>query len=167
MEQNEFILKVKLITPDLDIYDDVKEDYRITISAWDIGGQFMVDQHITEFYPQLMQIGIEELCEGDMYYGGEISIEELEKALSEWGFIIEGSETHVKVLNGEVIETKIKPTQDEDYVTYEKEEEFKIHKSTEKLITQLERNLQRAIAEESFEEAAEIRDEIKFLKGEK
>lgn len=167
MEQNEFILKVKLITPDLDIYDDVKDDYQITISAWDIGGQFMIDQHITEFYPQLMQIGIEELCEGDMYYGGEMSIEELEKTLSEWGFIVEGSEVHEKFLNGEAIETKIKPTQDEDYANYKKEEDFKVHESTERLIKQLEKNIQRAIAEENFEEAAEIRDEIKFLKGEK
>lgn len=167
MEQNEFILKVKLITPDLDIYDDVKDDYQITISAWDIGGQFMIDHHITEFYPQLMQIGIEELCEGDMYYGGELSVDELIITLNEWGFIIEGSETHAKVLNGEVIETKIKPTQDEDYEDYEREEEFKVHESTERLIAQLEKNLQRAITEENFEEAAEIRDEIKFLKGEK
>jgi hypothetical protein len=167
MEQNEFILRI-ILTDGLDeIPDDVKEDYRISVSAWNIGGQFMIDQHITEFYPQLMQIGIEELCEGDMYYGGEMTINELTKALDEWGFIIEGSETHVKVLNGEVIETKIKPIQDEDYVTYEKEEEFKVHESTERLIAQLEKNLQRAIKEESFEEAAEIRDEIKFLKGEK
>jgi protein-arginine kinase activator protein McsA len=35
------------------------------------------------------------------------------------------------------------------------------------LCIQLEKNLQRAIKEESFEEAAQIRDEIKFLKGEK
>lgn len=167
MEQNEFILRI-ILTDGLDeIPDDVKEDYRISVSAWNIGGQFMIDQHITEFYPQLMQIGIEELCEGDMYYGGEMTINELTKALDEWGFIIEGSETHVKVLNGEVIETKIKPIQDEDYVTYEKEEEFKVHESTERLIAQLEKNLQRAIKEENFEEAAEIRDEIKFLKGEK
>lgn len=168
MEQNEFILRI-LLTDSLDfeIPDDVKEDYQISISAWDIGGQFMIDQHITFYYPQLMQLGIEEECEGDMVYGGELSIDELTKTLSEWGFIIEGSETHAKVLNGEVVETKIKPIQDEDYEAFEKEEEFKVHESTERLIAQLEKNLQRAITEENFEEAAEIRDEIKFLKGEK
>jgi hypothetical protein len=168
MEQNEFILRI-LLTDSLDfeIPDDVKEEYQISISAWDIGGQFMIDQQITFHYPQLMQMGIEELCEGDMYYGGELSIDELTKTLSEWGFVIEGSEAHAKLLNGEVIETKIKPIQDEDYEAFEKEEEFKVHESTERLIAQLEKNLQRAIAEENFEEAAEIRDEIKFLKGEK
>lgn len=167
MEQNEFILKVQLVE---NLEEDIKEtfgDFNISITAWDISGQFMIDQHITFYYPQLMQLGIEEECEGDMVYGGELSIDELIRALSEWGFIIEGSEAHAKLLNGEVIETKITPLQDEDYEVFEKEEEFKVHESTERLIAQLEKNLQRAITEENFEEAAEIRDEIKFLKGEK
>jgi hypothetical protein len=167
MEQNEFILKIQLITDFEEEIQETFEGFKISITAWDINGQFMIDQHIINFFPQLMQLGIEEECEGDMVYGGELSIDELKKTLIEWGFIVEGSEAHMRVLNGEVIETKIKPTQEEDYINYEKEEDFKVHESTERLITQLEKNLQRAISEENFEEAAEIRDEIKFLKGEK
>lgn len=165
MEQNEFILKVQLVE---NLEENIKEsfgDFNISITAWDIAGQFMIDQHITFHYPQLMQLGIEEECEGDMVYGGKLSIDELIRVLSDWGFIIEGSEAHVKLLNGEVIETKIKPLQNKDYEAFEKEEEFKVHESTERLIAQLEKNLQKAIAEENFEEAAKIRDEIKFLKG--
>jgi hypothetical protein len=167
MEQNEFILRVQLVE---ELEDYIQEDFgdaKISITAWDVDSQFMIDQHITYWYPQLIQMGIEELCEGDMCYGGEMPIDELTKALDEWGFIVEGSDKHVRVLGGEKIETKIKPFSDEDYETYNQEENFKIHESTERLIAQLERNLQRAINEESFEEAAQIRDEIKFLKGEK
>jgi hypothetical protein len=166
MEQNEFILKIQLITDFEEEIQETFEGFKISITAWDINGQFMIDQHIINFFPQLMQLGIEEECEGDMVYGGELSIDELKKVLIEWGFIIEGSEIHEKILKGEFIETKIKAIQDEDYATYKKEEEFKVHESTERLITQLEKNLKRVIAEENFEEAAIIRDEIKFLKGE-
>jgi hypothetical protein len=167
MEQNEFILKVQLVE---ELEDYIQEDFgdaKISITAWDVDGQFMIDQHITYWYPQLIQMGIEELQEGDMCYGGEMPIDELTKALDEWGFIIEGSDKHAKVLRSEKIETKIKPFSDEDYEAHEQEEDFKVHESTERLIAQLEKNLQRAIKEENFEEAAQIRDEIKFLKGEK
>jgi len=167
MEQNEFILKVQLVE---ELEDYIQEDFgdaKISITAWDVDGQFMIDQHITYWYPQLIQMGIEELQEGDMCYGGEMTIDELTKTLDEWGFIIEGSDKHVKVLGGEKIKIKIKPFSDEDYEAHEQEENFKVHESTERLIAQLEKNLQRAIKEENFEEAAQIRDEIKFLKGEK
>jgi len=167
MEQNEFILKLQLITDFKEEIQEAFEDFNISITAWDINGQFMIDQHITYWYPQLIQMGIEELQEGDMCYGGELSIDELKKALIEWGFIVEGSDKHMKILSGEKIETKIKPFSNEDYEAHEQEENFKVHESTERLIAQLEKNLQRAIKEENFEEAAQIRDEIKFLKGEK
>jgi len=167
MEQNEFILRVESIenisNRDTEFLSD---DYSLGISAWDIGMNFMIDQHITYWYPQLIEIGIEEVCEGDMYYGGPMSISEIINTLEDWGFIVEGTEKHANLLKGENIETKIKPFSEEDYETHNKEENFKVHKSTEILITQLEKNLQRAIKEEAFEEAAQIRDEIKFLKGE-
>jgi hypothetical protein len=72
MDKNDFVLKVQDLrnlfnTNDWarDIYEN--DGYRTAVTAWDNNGEYMIDDHITGYYPELETLGIEELAEGDMY----------------------------------------------------------------------------------------------------
>ena len=55
MRQNEFILKVHILTKK-DIYKYYffeLDGFSLLVTAWDIKGQFMLEENITELYPQL------------------------------------------------------------------------------------------------------------------
>lgn len=134
MRKSEFILKIQPLD---DSYDDyIRLDYDISISAWDHVDGYMIDQHITDIYPELIGLGIEELCEGDMYCSYNEPFETLiewKEALEEMGYRVE--------LEGEDIGI-----------------------STEEQIKSLNRRLKNCIENEDYESAAKIRDEINSLK---
>lgn len=79
MDKNDFILKVQPLTDLFDNADSIGTDtdwvrelynedgYRTAVTAWDVNGEYMIDDHITGYYPELETLGIEELAEGDMY----------------------------------------------------------------------------------------------------
>jgi hypothetical protein len=156
MKQNEFILNIQELTEkDKDKYYYFElEGYSILITAWDLKGKFLIDNWITELYPQLQKIGIEEVDKSELYYKGPMGISELKEVLSSWGFIISGSIEHHKASAGLEVECKIKP----------KSEILKSHKTYK--IEELEIDLEDAISNEDFESAVIIRDEIDKLKEE-
>jgi hypothetical protein len=172
MRQNEFILKVTPVTRmDSPVKDDyVLEGFKIAIDAWDIGGQFMIDQQITYFYPQLLKIdGIDELAEGAMAYSGNLTYEELVGTLEEWGFVIEGSKKHADLTQGKEIECKIEPRTEEDDTNEDEGLVFEMDKriaKPKKTIKQLEMEMNRAAGRDDFETAIKIRDEINKRKEE-
>ena len=72
MDKNDFVLKVQDLRNLFDTNDwarDIYENdgYRTAVTAWDNNGEYMIDDHITGYYPELETLGIEELAEGDMY----------------------------------------------------------------------------------------------------
>jgi len=114
MKQNEFILKVENLTQKM-IEDQpyLVEDYTISITAWDIEEYIMIDQHITGLYPQLEEeLEIEELCEGQMVYGGEEKVDYIKEFLTDMGFVISGSKNHEILKKGGTVKTVIDPNQE-------------------------------------------------------
>jgi len=154
MRQNEFILKVVRIA---DMTPDARFDYELygfdldttlSITAWDNGEQFMIDQHITGFYPALMELDIEELCEGDMVYSGELTIVQMADRLQQLGFVVHGAVNNVDVEG-------LEPLNDEDDYVFE--EEATVPRKT---LQELNYEMLRCIEAENYNRCAEIRDEI-------
>ena len=89
MKKDEFVLKV-LNTSDLEWGEELEgEGFSISISAWDNSLNFMIDQHITEAFPEILDIhSIEELAEGDMAYAGDLTKDELKDELARKGFAV-------------------------------------------------------------------------------
>lgn len=156
MKQNEFILNIqKLTEKDKDKYYYFElEGYSILITVLDLKGRFLIDNWITELYPQLQKIGIEEIDKSELYYKGPMDISDLKEVLSSWGFIISGSIEHHKASAGLEVECRIKP----------KNEILKSHNDYK--IELLEIDLKNAISNEDFESAIIIRDEINKMKEE-
>lgn len=142
MEKNEFILRVTNVD-DLEHehkIDVIDYGFTISVSAWEVGGRFMIDQHITDFYPELIDLGIEELQEGDMYYDGNLTKHELAHVLRTYhGFDVE--------VDGQ--QYGFEPTES----GYNK-----IQSGISK--KDLETQLKIAIEQEHYEKAAELRDKI-------
>lgn len=134
---DEFILKVCNVSDLEYTHRKSVEDYGFTlsISAWLPNEPFMVEQYITSFYPDLEDMGIEELSEGDMYYYGSLNRRQMVNRLSSLGFIVE------EVIDRDVFSTGL----DND------------------TIVELEAKLARAISLEDYENATIIRDKIKSL----
>ena len=85
MKKNEIILKV---SDSLEWLDDI--DAKFGVSAWYKPNGPMVDEHVTEYFDELNDIGLEEEAEGDMYYYGEdFSKEDMIQYLEEAGFTVE------------------------------------------------------------------------------
>jgi len=145
IKQTEFFLKIREVN-DIIYPDYVCQNYTISITAWDTSGH-MIDQHITAFFPQLLDVGIEEICEGDMY-SKHYTIDQLNHLLSSMGFIIEGSKKYKRLIEGKVIKEKIIPmnTLDEE-------------------IQMIEEELKLSVEEEDYVTAMQIRDELIYLKG--
>jgi hypothetical protein len=154
MEKNEFVLQVILVQ---DIADnDIREGYEevgatISITAWDNAMNFMIDQHITEFHPDLILQGIEELCEGDIIYYGNLNKQQLINLLVGLDFVVyDTTNEQLYVNNIELGQQAMhRPNQPNQPRAINRE--------------QLEREMQQAIAREDYERAAQIRD---ILNGE-
>lgn len=155
MRQNEFILKVHILTKkDIDKYYFFELDgFSLLVTAWDIKGQFMLEENVTELYPQLKLLGINEMNKGEMYYKGPMDKEALEIVLHNWGFILVDSEEHHKVVAGLEVECKIKPKHE----IIDSQKNYRIE--------QLELDLNEAVKKEDFESAVIIRDEITKIKN--
>jgi hypothetical protein len=64
--------------------------FDLSITGWRKGKDYMIDQHLTENFEELLTIdGLEELAESDMYYSGDKSKEEIITILREMGFEVE------------------------------------------------------------------------------
>ena len=154
MKQNEFVIKIQQITEDdkEKYYFFEIDGYTMMITAWTMCGKFLVEEWVSEMYPQLKAINIDEMEKGEMYYKGTMDVGAIAQVLTSWGFILCGSEEHKKAAAGLDVECKIKPKSDiiKANIDYKKE--------------QLEKELKLAISNEDFESAIIIRDKIKNLK---
>ncbi len=156
MRQDEFVLKI-IVVNEMSETERERLNYKgqnIIIEVWDVQANFLIEEKITEFYPQLTKVGIEEFDEGELSYSGFMGADALQEMLSKWGFIIYGSTKHLSLKHGGEIDCKIKPIYD-----LEKEE-------VKDLIKELQDKLEQAVIEEDYESAAKIRDEIKSKENE-
>jgi len=154
MKQNEFVFRIQEITDkDKEKYYFFEIDgYTMMITAWTMCGKFLVEEFVTEIYPQLKAINIDEMEKGEMYYKGTMDKEAITEVLVSWGFILCGSEEHKKAAAGLDVNCRIKPKGDIIQANVEHKKE------------QLEKELNMAIANEDFESAIIIRDKIKNIK---
>lgn len=156
MKQSEFVFRIQEITKeDKEKYYFFEIDgYTMMVTAWTMCGKFLVEEWVTEMYPQLKAINIDEMEKGEMYYKGTMDKESIKEVLISWGFILCGSEEHKKAAAGLEVECKIKPKNDiiQANVNHKKE--------------QLDKELKMAVSREDFESAIIIRDKIKKLSHE-
>lgn len=80
MNKQDIILKVQNPPKDWEL------DCEIEVSAWDGGA--MVDEHITEAFPELDELALYDLTEGSMEYGGTLTKEQLAEELRGLGFTV-------------------------------------------------------------------------------
>lgn len=155
MKQNEFIIKIHTITEEdkQKYYYFEIDGYTMLITAWHLCGKFLVENWVTEMYPQLQKVGIDEMEKGEMYYKGDMSEEELKEVFKSWGFIICNSEEHKMAVAGLDVECRINP----------KDEIIRSQQMYR--IDELDKQMKTAIANEDFESAIVIRDEITKLKN--
>jgi len=155
MKQNEFVFRIQEISEkDKEKYYFFEIDgYTMMVTAWTLCGKFLVEEWVTEIYPQLRAVNIDEMEKGEMYYKGTMSKESIIEVLTSWGFMICGSEEHKKAAAGLEVECRIKPKNDilKANIDHKKE--------------QLQKDLDIAILNEDFESAIIIRDKIKKLKS--
>jgi 3'-phosphoadenosine 5'-phosphosulfate sulfotransferase len=65
-------------------------DAAFSVSAWDKKTGWMVDDHVTELFPELERTGLEEEQEGDMYfYFHNCTKEKMMEMLRDMGFTVE------------------------------------------------------------------------------
>lgn len=85
MKKENMILKVS------DTLEWLKDmDAAFSVSAWDKRTGNMIDQHVTECFPELELVGLEEECEGEMFfYFHNCKKEEMIERLRNMGFIVE------------------------------------------------------------------------------
>ncbi len=154
MKQNEFVFRIQEITEkDKEKYYFFEIDgYTIMVTAWTLCGKFLVEEWVTEIYPQLRAVNIDEMEKGEMYYKGTMDKESIQEILVSWGFMLCGSEEHKKAAAGLEVDCRIKP----------KNEIIQKHVDQKK--EQLQKELDIAISNEDYESAIIIRDEIKNLK---
>lgn len=154
MKQNEFIFRIQEISKaDKEKYYFFEIDgYTMMVTAWTLCGKFLVEEWVTEMYPQLRAVNIDEMEKGEMYYKGTMDKESITEVLVSWGFMICSSEEHKKAAAGLDVECRIKPKKEilQANINHKKE--------------QLEKELNMAISNEDFESAIIIRDKIKKLK---
>ena len=155
MKQNEFVIKVHTITEadkEKHFYFEV-DGYTIIITAWHLCGKFLVESWVTEIYPQLRQLQIDEMEKGEMFYKGDLCKEGITQVLESWGFIMCNSEKHKMAAAGLDVECIIKPKND-----------IIISQNVQR-IQELEEDLRIAVSKDDFESAIIIRDEISKLKN--
>jgi hypothetical protein len=154
MKQNEFVFRIQEITEkDKEKYYFFEIDgYTIMMTAWTLCGKFLVEEWVTEIYPQLRALNIDEMEKGEMYYKGTMDKDSVTEVLVSWGFMVCGSEEHKKAAAGLEVDCRIKPKKDiiKANINHKKE--------------QLEKDLKIAVSNDDFESAILIRDKIKNLK---
>jgi hypothetical protein len=151
VKQNEFILKIMPISNGpKDITNYLTPNYHTIIEVKDLSGKFVIEEEITKIFPQLKQVGIEDVEKGYMIYGGTLDIKKLEYLLDKWGFVINESSKHHILCNGGKVYETIKNIE-------QLKEENKLIE-----IKSLKKRLKEAVEYENYELAATIRDEIKL-----
>lgn len=59
----------------------------INVTAWlDDEREVMLDEHLTELFPELEDVGLMDLCEGEMEFDGELNVAQLSNLLERMGF---------------------------------------------------------------------------------
>lgn len=59
----------------------------ICVSAWDNKEKYMIDQHVTEYFEELVEVlELDEVTEGTMFYDGNKSVAELKQDLINLGY---------------------------------------------------------------------------------
>jgi hypothetical protein len=188
MEKDEFIL---VINETRDIINQIGQDnyeeqladgYNLSITAWYPGLTQMVDEHITEHYPELLELGFDEPQEGDMYASGNRY--ELFRQLQSMGFQVFQSagnnEPPTPQWDGPIPNSQW-PTGIDDPrdlsdldpsdVHYdlnwdEDRKQYDLGVNTRMDVDQLKRDMKRAAEREDYEKAAKLRDVIKKILGE-
>lgn len=85
MKQNNILLK---ITDSAEFLEEF--DAKISVSAWNKKEGYMIDEHITQQYPELIKkLELDEVQEGDMLYYGTLTTEQLANSLQDMGFEVE------------------------------------------------------------------------------
>lgn len=64
----------------------VADEPKFEVTAWDIRHDHMIDEHVTEEFEELYDLGLDEESEGYMVYYGELSMDELMYKLNDLGF---------------------------------------------------------------------------------
>ena len=190
MEKNEFILNV-LTFEEAQFVDMIDmEDYHLSITAWYPDFSHMVDQHITEWYNELEEIGLEEVQEGDMIYGGRLNKDQLMNTLERMGFRVASNPGALEPFRGgnpnqggpnggfnnPQWPTGIEDPRDltdldpadvhYDLKWDEDRKQYDLGVNTRMDVDQLKRDMQRAAEREDYEKAAKLRDVIKKILGE-
>ena len=91
MKKEKVLLKVSDTVEWLEEFDETEElQYNLSITGWWKGKGYMIDQHLTEKFPELLSIeGLEELGESDMYYFGDKTKDDMINILRGMGFEVE------------------------------------------------------------------------------
>ena len=88
MRKQDFILKVRT-TDEIPFGENLEEDgYTLSITAWEPNNGPMIDDHVTSYFQELENFGIEELAEGDMCYAGNLSKQEVMDWLTRMGYTV-------------------------------------------------------------------------------
>jgi hypothetical protein len=111
-----------------------EDGYTIAITAWENDSGFMIDLHVTELFPELIRLGVEELQEGDMYYSGGLDVNGLIARLINMGYRVATSTSNVIGTLREVMQPSVDELRDQ---------------------------MNLAADNEDYEEAAKLRDMIK------
>lgn len=187
MEKDEFILVIHNTIDVIgnigqDTYEELLEDgYNLSVTAWYPGLTQMVDEHITEHYPELLELGFDEPQEGDMYASG--NIRDMFNQLQSMGFNVSrdrgndnpegpqwGETNHGQWPTGIEDPRDLSDLNPND-VNYdlkwnEDRKQYDLGVNTNMDVNQLKRDMQRAAEREDYEKAAKLRDVIKKILGE-
>lgn len=142
--------------------DYIEEAYEcegLIVTAW--LGEFMVDQHVTEIYPELEDIGFSEECEGFMVSQDILDKALLESKLQNMGY--NTSRDEIEELTVEQYCDVMDKIESELDQIYENSEENIPTQETE--LQACKRLLDKAVQEEDYLKAAEYRDKIQELEN--
>lgn len=91
MKKDNVLLKV---SNTLDFLSDEGSEANMSVTAWNKKEGYMLDEHIIEKFPELgtkfdLYSELEEVCEGDLLYHGDMTIDEMVETLRGLGFEVE------------------------------------------------------------------------------
>lgn len=73
----------------IDVDDVPYDSTKFGISVFDKSGRYQIDEHVADMiFPELQDIEIEDLAEGEMGYYGKLSKSELINKLTSMGFVV-------------------------------------------------------------------------------
>jgi hypothetical protein len=90
MNKNSFILRVQSLK-ELSFGNElIGEGYTLSVSAWEPDGETMIDQHVTEYFPELAEeFGLEEVEEGQMISDTDQTVEGFSMMLTMAGYAVQ------------------------------------------------------------------------------